>query len=185
MSRDGHIGETERRLSARSRGARLGIPEHALAALEYQARRHYRRWWLEDAERIARMVIRFDVGRPVAWFILGDIEMRRMNWQRAFEYFQQAVDCRRLDALAWCRGAEALFRLGDYQRAEDWFDQAVEIGQAGDSPGARRARDFLRRHRKHFETSRAAPNVGETADSRRHTTPENVYALGKYRQDGA
>lgn len=137
-----------------SRAERLCIPEHALSALEYQARRHYRRWWLEEAERIARMVIRFDVGRAGAWFVLGDIEMRRMDWQRAFGHFQQAVDCRRADALSWCRGAEALFRLGEVARSEQWLQTAVSIAPPDGSPGARRAREFYARHKAEFERAR-------------------------------
>ncbi len=137
-----------------TRAQRLAIPERALAALEYQARRHYRRWWLVEAERLARMVIRFDVGRPAAWFVLGDVEMRRMNWKKAFGHFQQAVDCHRGDAMAWCRGAEALFRLGDLERAEDWARHAVSLAPPNGSPGARRAQRFLERHRVEFEQAR-------------------------------
>ncbi len=132
------------------RAERLAIPEHALAALEHQARRHYRRWWLDQAEHIARLVIRFDLGRAAPWFILGDIEMRRMNWERAFGHFQQAVDCHRADAMAWCRGAEALFHARQYARAKEWFEQALAIGSPGGSPGAHRARGFLERHERVF-----------------------------------
>lgn len=143
---------------------RLRIPEHALAALEYQARRHYRRWWLDEAERIARLVIRFDVGRPAAWFVLGDIEMRRMNWGEAFLRFQQVVDCGGADAMAWCRGAEALLRGGEYGRAERWLRQATTVGPPGGSPGAHRARALLERHAQLFARARQEDLPNEQFD---------------------
>jgi tetratricopeptide (TPR) repeat protein len=184
-----------RRTSNKTRAERLCIPEHALRALEHQARRHYRRWWLEQAERIARKVIRFDVGRAGAWFILGDIEMRRMNWQRAFGHFQQSVDCCRADALAWCRGAEALVRLGELERAEQWLQSAVSVAPPGDSPGARRARQYLARHRAEFERARSkrleeaasqAPTMKLKAFQEGGATNEShpkVASLQKYRQE--
>lgn len=150
-----------------SRAQRLGIPDHALTALEYQARRHYRRWRLAEAERLARQVIRWDLGRSVAWFILGDIEMRRMDWARAFEHFQQCVDRSQFDAMAWCRGGEALFRVGQFERARRWLEQAVSLAPAGGSAGARRAADFLRRHADEF----AASSTGQGGANARSSEP--------------
>jgi tetratricopeptide (TPR) repeat protein len=178
-----------------SRAERLCISEQALRALEYQARRHYRRWWLEEAERIARMVIRFDVGRAGAWFVLGDIEMRRMRWQRAFGHFQQAVDCQRADALAWCRGAEALYRLGELGRSEQWLQSAISIAPPGGSPGVRRAREFFSRHEADFKRARQrrletesseAPTIKLKAFQEGGATEkshQNVRYLRNYRRD--
>ncbi|QDG54281.1 hypothetical protein FIV42_27110 [Persicimonas caeni] len=181
-------------VEASTRATRLAIPDHALAALEYQARRHYRRWWLDEAERLARMVVRFDVGRPGAWFVLGDIEMRRMNWERAFGHFQQAVDCRRGDSMAWCRGAEALYRMGELERAEDWARHAVSLEPPGGNPGAKRAKRFLNRHRADFEKSRlqeADASAAPTQKLEAFTTrpqpehPANIHSLEDYRSTSA
>lgn len=178
------------RRSQQTRAQRLGIPEHALAALEYQARRHYRRWWLDEAERLARMVVRFDVGRPAPWFVLGDIEMRRMNWERAFGHFQQAVDCRRGDSMAWCRGAEALFRLGEYGRAGDWARHAVSLEPPGGNPGSKRARKFLNRHRAELQgvsgrgvaASDAPTQKLEAFTTKKQPArPSNIHSLEEYR----
>jgi tetratricopeptide (TPR) repeat protein len=178
-----------------SRAERLCIPDHALRALESQARRHYRRWWLEEAERIARMVIRFDVGRAGAWFVLGDVEMRRMEWQRAFGHFQQVVDCHRADAMAWCRGAEALYRLGELERSEQWLESAVSIAPPDGSPGASRAREFFARHKTDFERARQRRSERETSDAptvklesvkerpNAKKDHQNVRYLRNYRQD--
>jgi tetratricopeptide (TPR) repeat protein len=161
-----------------SRAAKLGISEHALAVLEYQARRHYGRWRLERAEKIARRVIRFDVGRAGAWFVLGDIEMRRTNHECAFGHFQQAVDCNRGDAMAWCRGAEALLGQGDHERAEQWLEEAIRLGSADASAGAKRALSILERYADVFkQRRRKLPAGSEQAPTRR------IRALGA--ADGA
>lgn len=143
-----------------SRAERLAIPEHALAALEYQARRHYRRWQLVRAERLARRVVRFDVGRADAWFVLGDIAMRRLDWASAHEHFQQAVDCRRSNPLAWCRGGEALLQLGRFEEARRWLQRAIDVEPARSSRGARRARKLLAR-----QWSGRGDGAGESTDS--------------------
>lgn len=140
----------------------LRIPDHALAALEYQARRHYRRWRLERAEQIARRVVRFDLGRAEAWFLLGDVEMRRMNWQRAYQHFQQAVDCRRSEAMAWCRGGEALMHLREFERAEQWLRAAVSLDTASVSPAGCRAQQLLERYAAKFNRDQPADVVDQS-----------------------
>ncbi|MFP4597707.1 MAG: hypothetical protein ACOC9J_05430 [Persicimonas sp.] len=161
MSRDSDshdMGEAADQTPAQN----LRIPDHALAALEYQARRHYRRWRLERAEQIARRVVRFDLGRAEAWFLLGDVEMRRMNWQRAYQHFQQAVDCRRSEAMAWCRGGEALMHLREFERAEQWLRAAVSLDTASVSPAGCRAQQLLERYAAKFNRDQPADVVDQS-----------------------
>lgn len=155
---------TPAKADTQSRAASLQIPEHALAALEFQAQRLCRSWHLAKAEGVARRVLSFDPQRPRAWRVLGDIAMRRREWAQAVESFEAALRNRVADPMLWCRSAEALLQLGEYPRAQQRFIKAVTLDASAEQVAGQRARSFLTYYEKAFER---AGRLGKGADDGR------------------
>lgn len=140
--------------SGQTRAERLKIPEHGLVALECQGRRFFRRWRLARADAISRRILYLDPHRPRAWWLLGDIEMRRMQWKQAVENFERALQYIPTNSILWCRGAEALFYLGEHERSDQWFAEVYRLDSSEQSGAARRARRFLAHHKSASERVR-------------------------------
>lgn len=100
----------------------------AIQALEQQAWKFFQKGDFEVATQLAARVVRLAPRRPWAHYLLGEIEVKREQWEMASGHFVRAVELGRVDAETLVRAGEACMKSGRNREAVGYLERALATG---------------------------------------------------------